>query len=348
MKKILFLLSLLTIFVCFAQTKNKQNSEPISDEAFFNQRVESKVNEWLKKGEFEKENDTNIRIQNDYQNKFNEICLNTALDVFHSTVYSINNIGIYDSENEFFPAELILTNQSGGNYKSVTSKKVIEGKIFVPIADAEKFKNNYKYSQPIQLPITKFQLSEFKNFNWQISDGFFVPTKFEYLNFNKFYKFQFIPENISEIIIDAQNLNVTKKENLLFDFNSAINTYITNESLESLNNQNKISEKIDSLNNFEVRQSAEFPEGINSFRKKLSNLINTNNIKNFRGKITTTINLTIDENGEIKNIEATGLNPSFNKEIIRATKLIKDKWKPAKINGLPVESNYRLPLTLSQ
>ena len=214
-----------------AEIKKQELAKTITNENVFNYFVQTNMNNWLKKGEFEKEEVVNSRIQNEYKTKFQEICLNSAIETFDRTVYSISSIGTYNSENEFFPTELTLTTSSGSSHKDVTIRKTINGKIFVPIVDAESFKNSFR---PIQrLHIDKFQLKDFKNFKWKNSESFFIPAEFEYFinvrnyteNFSKYYKFQFSDENLKSIIINANDFNLEKKENVDFDFDLAINNY---------------------------------------------------------------------------------------------------------------------------
>ena len=207
------------------ETKKQELAKSITNENVFSYFVQTKMNEWLKKGEFEKEDAVNSRIQNEYPGKFQEICLNSAIETLNRTVYSISSIGTYNSENEFFPAELTLTTSSGSSYKDVTIRKTITGKIFVPIAEAESFKNSFRPTQ--RLYIDKFQMRAFKNFKWKNIENFFIPIEFEhYINeFSKYYMFQFPDENSKTININANDLNLDKKENVYFDFDSAINNY---------------------------------------------------------------------------------------------------------------------------
>lgn len=94
----------------------------------------------------------------------------------------------------------------------------------------------------------------------------------------------------------------------------------------------------------------DFPGGINAFRTMFS--------KKFdpyvfsipeKGTIKTTVHLTIEKDGSVSNIFATGDNEQFNAEAVRTAKKISKntKWIPATKNGEPVVYVFRLPLTMS-
>jgi hypothetical protein len=209
------------------ENRRQELAKSITNAKVFNTLVETNMNEWLKKGEFEKEDAVNSRIQNEYRSKFQEICENSAIETLDKTTYYISNIGLYNSEKEFFPAELNLITSSGSSNKDATIKKKVNGKIFVSINEAENFKNSFNNKE---LSIKKFQLQDFKNFTWKLSEDFFIPTEFEYAinnsdRFAKFYKFQFLDDSLQPIIINANNIELQKKENVNFDFTSSINNY---------------------------------------------------------------------------------------------------------------------------
>ncbi|MGO4708491.1 M56 family metallopeptidase [Chryseobacterium sp. 2TAF14] len=83
---------------------------------------------------------------------------------------------------------------------------------------------------------------------------------------------------------------------------------------------------------------AEYPGGINEFRKKMSSTFDTNSLKGNNELIKTEIFMTIDENGKAININAVGQNEKFNNEAVRVAKLLNENvtWVPAKKDGEPV------------
>ena len=59
-----------------------------------------------------------------------------------------------------------------------------------------------------------------------------------------------------------------------------------------------------------------------------------------------TLTFIIEPDGTMSNILAEGENQSFNKEIERTLKTIKDKWIPAEIKGKKVRFYYNVPIKM--
>lgn len=68
-----------------------------------------------------------------------------------------------------------------------------------------------------------------------------------------------------------------------------------------------------------VDKEATFSEGINGFRDLFVKNLDNSKIEG-KGVIKTTALLTIDKNGNVKNVTATGPNESFNVEVKRQLK----------------------------
>lgn len=228
-----------------AELKKDELKKSITNINVFNYLVQEQMNNWLKKGEFEKEENVNTRIQKDYEGKFEEICLNNSLDVIDRTFYSISNIGIYNSEKEYFPIDLTLTTRSGSSYKDVTLKKTVSGKVFVSINEAERFKESFRDTR--QLYLNKSQINDFKNLKWKILDDFFIPVEFEFSEavgnsserVRSFFKFIFTDENARPIIINANDYDLLIKKNIDYNFENAINKY-ANYRRSLLNEYNNV------------------------------------------------------------------------------------------------------------
>ena len=94
-------------------------------------------------------------------------------------------------------------------------------------------------------------------------------------------------------------------------------------------------------------QQAEFIGGINKFRNDVGNRVSDNqdNI-NADGTVSTTVTFVVEKDGSITQVHATGSNSSFNKEAEKAVQNVRGKWKPGKLNGVPVRSRFRFPLTM--
>ncbi|MDF2833329.1 MULTISPECIES: energy transducer TonB [Chryseobacterium] len=96
----------------------------------------------------------------------------------------------------------------------------------------------------------------------------------------------------------------------------------------------------------EVEQTAEFPGGINAFRKKVSENFDSSAIEGADGIVKGEVTFVVERDGSITDIKVNGKNSDFNSEAVRTVKSIKNKWAPAKINGKAVRYRYRLPLAM--
>lgn len=96
----------------------------------------------------------------------------------------------------------------------------------------------------------------------------------------------------------------------------------------------------------EVEQTAEFPGGINAFRKKVGENFDTSAIEGADGVVKGEVTFVVERDGSITDVKVSGSNSDFNAEAVRTVKSIKNKWAPAKINGQSVRYRYRLPLAM--
>lgn len=96
----------------------------------------------------------------------------------------------------------------------------------------------------------------------------------------------------------------------------------------------------------EVEQNAEFPGGINAFRKKVSENFDSSAIEGADSVVKGEVTFVVERDGSITDVKVSGPNSDFNAEAIRTVKSIKNKWAPAKINGQNVRYRYRLPLAM--
>ena len=95
----------------------------------------------------------------------------------------------------------------------------------------------------------------------------------------------------------------------------------------------------------EVEQTAEFPGGINAFRKKVSENFDSSAIEGADGVVKGEVTFVVERDGSMTDIKVNGKNSDFNSEAVRTVKSIKNKWA-AKINGQTVRYRYRLPLAM--
>lgn len=95
-----------------------------------------------------------------------------------------------------------------------------------------------------------------------------------------------------------------------------------------------------------VDQDSEFPGGIDSFRGQVSQNFDTSVMDGDEGVVETLVTFVVERDGSISQVKASGKNSDFNKEAERTVKSIRKKWTPAKINGTPVRSRFKMPLKM--
>ena len=103
---------------------------------------------------------------------------------------------------------------------------------------------------------------------------------------------------------------------------------------------------IDDSPKTKVDVSADFIGGIDAFRNKVMSSFDISEFEESNEKLSTEITFVVEKDGSISNIKASGKDDAFNKETIRAIKSIKGKWTPAKIDGRPVRSYFRFPVSV--
>ena len=95
-----------------------------------------------------------------------------------------------------------------------------------------------------------------------------------------------------------------------------------------------------------VDQAAEFPGGTNAFRTKFQNSFDSGNMEG-EGTLKTEITFVVEKDGSITQVKASGSNSDFNREAEATVKGIRTKWTPGKVNGQPVRSRFRFPVTMN-
>lgn len=91
-----------------------------------------------------------------------------------------------------------------------------------------------------------------------------------------------------------------------------------------------------------VTQQVESPDNLTTFYRDLSQSFNTRNFVG-KGDLSCVLSFTIEKDGSMTRISATGDNQKFNDEVIKTLKRIRTKIKVRLENGQPVAANYRLP-----
>lgn len=96
-----------------------------------------------------------------------------------------------------------------------------------------------------------------------------------------------------------------------------------------------------------VDQEAEFPSGgVNGFRQRVQEDFDASVIEGADGIISGMITFVVEKDGSLTQVSVNSPNKDFNREAERTVRGIKAKWKPAKINGQPVRSRFKLPIKM--
>lgn len=88
-----------------------------------------------------------------------------------------------------------------------------------------------------------------------------------------------------------------------------------------------------------------FPLGTDTFRNMLLKNFRTDKISD-SSDIHCDLLFVIDKEGNISDIKANGTNKEFNNEAVLALSQVKEKWIPAKLNGVPIKYLMRVPLDM--
>lgn len=97
----------------------------------------------------------------------------------------------------------------------------------------------------------------------------------------------------------------------------------------------------------ELTELAEYPGGIGEMRKFIANHIDLSAVD---GGSKMYMKFVVDEKGEISRVAVTKATKECESCEQAAIKVIKQmpKWKPGKINGEPVKSYFRIPITIME
>ncbi|WP_374443166.1 energy transducer TonB [Epilithonimonas sp.] len=294
---------------------NIENSENFknTDMYFLKNQISNKIQSWLKKGEFEKTDDYNLRINSKSLDSIFKKSALTNIE-YLTRIYDGGHsgteikLGKYNADKELFEAYL------------KSEKFNITGNIKVPFDEAQKFKIDYNDYRP------KLDLIDLK-----IWKNNLVPTKLK--------------------IYNKQNEN-SKEYTAIFDFNQTElkdiiltqnDTFYSNYNLNFDLVREESENKIMAARASNAPIQAEFPNGIQAFRHKVSNNLDTSNV-DAEGEVSATISFIVEIDGTLSNISVKGNNNSFNKAAAEAVKQIKTKWIPAKENQKDIRSQFSVVL----
>jgi hypothetical protein len=158
----------------------------------------------------------------------------------------------------------------------------------------------------------------------------------------------YLPQNLeSKILTKAENDTIKPK---VKKTEAAIKTEIKNEVAKA--SQSKSVEPIlppPPVDKIESRTEAEFPGGLTALRNKFSENFDPSKLENTKGIIKGTIVLIISDDGKRYNASYDFDNESFKKAAKNSIEKSLEGvvWKPATLNGKPVASSFKMPMTMS-
>ena len=98
-----------------------------------------------------------------------------------------------------------------------------------------------------------------------------------------------------------------------------------------------------------VEALAKYPGGIDAIRNFISEHLYTDSV-NFdeQEKLSTKVKFIVERDGSISQVKASGNSASLNRQGEIVLYLLPEKFSPAAINGVPVRSNYSIPITIAK
>ncbi|KQT24390.1 hypothetical protein ASG22_10285 [Chryseobacterium sp. Leaf405] len=91
---------------------------------------------------------------------------------------------------------------------------------------------------------------------------------------------------------------------------------------------------------------AEFPDGMDTFKRKFAESMDIIDVKT--NKINTRVYFVVEKTGYVRYVTATGNDKKHSQAAEVAVRRLFVKWKPAMINGEPVRFLYTFPLSLKK
>lgn len=282
-----------------------------SDYAIMLKQIKEKVQEWLKKSEFEKSNDYNSRITNDAKKSIDEIILSIAKNQIEEYNMDIKaELGQYNADLEQFPITTKFKNKLWSNT------------ISIPIADAQRFKTYFTSNT-----INKIKSND--NKRWALINNYWSPSEYDLDVYTLgSYTVKLSESNKqNDFIINSKDLGI---ENIINDY-----------SFSWVEEDNKIYDGAD------VDVQPSFINGIPEMFKYLQknlrypSLARENGLK---GKVI--VRFYVDTDGSIKEptVLKDGVGGGCADEAIRVIKSM-PKWVPGIKNAKSVKVYFTLPIT---
>lgn len=232
-----------------------------SDIGIIKKNIKDVFGKWNQKGEFEKQTDYDVRLQNQSQNIFIQTCIDEIKRKINNySGYSLNKELLpYNAESEFFDIKFKFNNVTWIN------------KINIPIANAEAFKNNWQNFD-----------SDISAFDWCFIENALCPTVVTLSNKNSTYQISSPVQNQKQIsyFFDELGIDNLYLKNYIFNYSDAkkieeqaIKERFEKKSLKIKLYNEKLESEFQNLNSQLIKNEYNIDKNIITKYDKISDII---------------------------------------------------------------------------
>ncbi len=288
-----------------------------SDYAIMLKQIKEKVQEWLKKGEFEKSDDYTSRITNDAKKSIDEIILSIAQNQIEEYNMDIKaELGQYNADLEQFPITTKFKNKLWSNT------------ISIPIADAQRFKTYFTSNT-----INKIKSND--NKRWALINNYWSPSEYDLDVYTLgSYTVKLSESNKqNDFIINSKDLDI---ENTINDYN-----------FSWVESEKKITEIENDTIYYRADIMPSYVGGVPALKEYLASNLRYPSLareNGLKGKVI--VKFYVDTDGSIKEptVLKDGVGGGCADEAVRVIKSM-PKWVPGIKNSKQVKVYFTLPIT---
>ena len=97
---------------------------------------------------------------------------------------------------------------------------------------------------------------------------------------------------------------------------------------------------------FGAEKDPEYPGGLTALREEVAKGFYSGSLTTDQSRYRSQVSFIVEPDGYVSTVEASGENPSFNRQAIIAVYMLKNRFQPATIAGVPVRYRYQLPIVM--
>lgn len=280
--------------------QKKEESFERSDIGIIKKNIKNTFEKWNQKGEFEKQTDYENRLENQSQNAFDQTCIEQIKRKIenYNNYYLNRELLPYNADNEFFNVKFKVNNIDW------------LGRIDIPIANAENFKNNW----------TNLKI-KINNYDWCFVENTLCPTLITLSDENEKYQFALPLQNQKEITYSFEDLGIDNLylKGYLFKYTDAkkIDIKIAQEKLEKdslliMSYNNKLETAFQNYNSQLLTNNYNIEKKVVLDYNKISN--KEDDIKNIEGNYKESLELLTRNYNTIKNELETSFDIAYDTE----------------------------------